>query len=58
MSAIAETPTDGNYEVIQVLMLLTPSFNALHFTGPLEVLTSALHNINDPSRCLWCPQAS
>ena len=53
MSAIAETPTEGNYEVIQVLFLLNPDFNSLHFVGPLEVLTSALHNTNDPS--MYCP---
>lgn len=46
MSAIA----GGSEEVIQVLFVLQPEFNALHFTGPLEVLTTALHNISNPSK--------
>ena len=50
MSAIAEETTEGTSEVIQVLIALHPKFNALHFTGPLEVLSTALHNIGDPGK--------
>ena len=49
MSAIAETPTDDSVEVIQVLFALHPSFGAQELCGPLEVLTNALHRLNDPS---------
>ena len=46
MSAIAENG-DGKPEVIQVLFALYPKFGALDFTGPLEVLNYARHNISD-----------
>lgn len=47
MSAITET-TDGPIEVIQVLFALHPSFGAQELCGPLEILSKALHKINDP----------
>ncbi|KAL8888333.1 MAG: hypothetical protein Q9192_006190 [Flavoplaca navasiana] len=47
MSAITDT-TDGPIEVIQVLFALHPGFGAQELCGPLEVLSKALHKINDP----------
>lgn len=47
MSAIQEN-TDGPIDVIQVLFVLHPSFGAQELCGPLEVLSSARHKINDP----------
>ncbi|MCJ1269312.1 hypothetical protein MMC22_009203 [Lobaria immixta] len=47
MSAIEES-ADGPIEVIQVLFALHPSFGAQELCGPIEVLTNALHKINDP----------
>jgi transcriptional regulator GlxA family with amidase domain len=41
-SAVADEPID-------VLFALHPKFNLLDFAGPLEVLTSALHDAQDPS---------
>ncbi|KAK4165867.1 class I glutamine amidotransferase-like protein [Cladorrhinum sp. PSN259] len=41
-SAVADEPID-------VLFALHPNFNLLDFAGPLEVLTSALHDKNDPT---------
>ena len=46
MSADEES-TDGPIEVIQVLFALHPSFGAQELCGPIEVLTNALHKIND-----------
>lgn len=40
-SAVADEPID-------VLFALHPSFNLLDFAGPLEVLTTALHDASDP----------
>ncbi|KAK5660246.1 hypothetical protein OQA88_12784 [Cercophora sp. LCS_1] len=40
-SAVADEPID-------VLFALHPKFNLLDFAGPLEVLTHALHDANDP----------
>lgn len=37
-------------EPIDVLFALHPKFNLLDFAGPLEVLTTALHDASDPSR--------
>lgn len=53
MSAIEEN-ADGPIEVIQVLFALHPSFGAQELCGPIEVLTNALHKINDPgnTNCL------
>ena len=48
MSAVTDT-TDGPIEVIQVLFALHPGFGAQELCGPLEVLSKALHKINDPS---------
>ena len=48
MSAITDT-TDGPIEVIQVLFALHPGFGAQELCGPLEVLSKALHKLNDPS---------
>jgi len=39
-SAVADEPVD-------VLFALHPKFNLLDFAGPLEVLTTALHDAND-----------
>lgn len=47
MSAVEEN-TDGPIEVIQVLFALHPSFGAQELCGPIEVLTNALHKLNDP----------
>ncbi|KAK1759434.1 protein DJ-1 [Echria macrotheca] len=41
-SAVADEP-------IEVLIALQPKFNLLDFAGPLEVLTTAQHDANDPS---------
>ncbi|KAK3323478.1 class I glutamine amidotransferase-like protein [Cercophora scortea] len=41
-SAVSDEPID-------VLFALHPKFNLMDFAGPLEVLTSALHDFNDPS---------
>ncbi|KAK3400168.1 class I glutamine amidotransferase-like protein [Sordaria brevicollis] len=41
-SAVADEPID-------VLFALHPKFNLMDFAGPLEVLTTALHEANDPS---------
>ncbi|KAK3902116.1 putative amidotransferase-domain-containing protein [Staphylotrichum tortipilum] len=41
-SAVADEPID-------VLFALHPKFNLLDFAGPLEVLTSALHDAQDPT---------
>lgn len=41
-SAVADEPID-------VLIALQSKFNLLDFAGPLEVLTTALHDANDPS---------
>ena len=51
MSAIEEN-VDGPVEVIQVLFALHPSFGAQELCGPLEVLSNALHKLNDPSEFL------
>lgn len=45
MSAI----TDDATPTIQVLFALHPGFDTLDFTAPLEVLSSARHNIKDPA---------
>ena len=47
MSAIDDS-ADGPTPVIQVLLALHPGFDTLDFTGPLEVLSHALHNPKDP----------
>ncbi|MCJ1470692.1 hypothetical protein MMC07_009339 [Pseudocyphellaria aurata] len=47
MSAIEEN-VDGPTEVIEVLFALHPSFGAQELCGPIEVLTTARHNIKDP----------
>ena len=36
--------------VIRVLMALHPGMDTLDFTGPLEILSHAQHNINDASK--------
>lgn len=41
-SAVADEP-------IEVLFALHPKFNLLDFAGPLEVLTTAQHDAQDPS---------
>jgi transcriptional regulator GlxA family with amidase domain len=41
-SAVADEPID-------VLFALHPKFNLMDFAGPLEVLTSALHDAEDPT---------
>lgn len=41
-SAVSDEPVD-------VLFALQPGFNLLDLAGPLEVLTSALHDANDPT---------
>lgn len=40
-SAVADEP-------IEVLFALHPNFDLMDFAGPLEVLTSALHEAQDP----------
>lgn len=53
MSAVEES-ADGAIQVIQVLFALHPSFGAQELCGPLEVLSSALHKINNPRKtCLF-----
>ena len=47
MSAVEEN-ADGPIEVIQVLFALHPAFGAQELCGPIEVLTNALHKLNDP----------
>jgi transcriptional regulator GlxA family with amidase domain len=42
-SAVADEPID-------VLFALHPKFNLMDFAGPLEVLTTALHDAKDPSK--------
>ena len=46
MSAIADS-SDGPVPPVQVLFALFPGMDTLDFTGPLEVFTSARHNITD-----------
>jgi hypothetical protein len=46
MSAIADTKDKG--EPIKVLFVLHEGFDTLDFTGPLEILSQARHNIKDP----------
>jgi hypothetical protein len=46
MSAI--TDSGDAHEAINVLFLLFPGMDAMDFVGPLQVLTSAHHNVNDP----------
>jgi transcriptional regulator GlxA family with amidase domain len=41
-SAVADEPID-------VLFALQSGFNLMDFAGPLEVLTTALHDAQDPS---------
>ena len=50
MSAIAES--SDAHEPIKVLFTLHEKMDAMDFVGPLEVLTHAQHNINDPSMTL------
>jgi len=51
-SAVSDEPID-------VLFALHPKFNLLDFAGPLEVLTTALHDANDPSsRAFECTIAA
>jgi len=45
MSAIQDTEAN---EPIQVLITMHENMNLLDFAGPLEVLTYAQHNVNDP----------
>ena len=42
-SAVADEPID-------VLFALQPKFNLMDLAGPLEVLTTALHDANDPCK--------
>lgn len=42
-SAVADEPID-------VLFALHPKFDLVDFAGPLEVLTTALHDPNDDSK--------
>lgn len=44
-SAVADEP-------IEVLFALHHKFNLMDFAGPLEVLTTALHDAQDPSKSL------
>lgn len=44
-SAVSDEPVD-------VLFALHPKFNLMDMAGPLEVLTTALHDKNDPSKSL------
>ena len=46
-SAVADEPID-------VLFALHPKFNLMDFAGPLEVLTTALHEANDPCKSAMC----
>lgn len=46
MSAITES--SDAHEVINVLFTLHPGMDALDFVGPLEVLSYAQHNPNNP----------
>jgi hypothetical protein len=46
MSAI--TDSGDQVEQIHVLFALYPGMDALDFCGPLEVLSGAVHNVNDP----------
>lgn len=54
MSAINELG-DKN-EPINVLFTLCEGFDTLDFTGPMELLKSARHNMKDP--CTLFPQSS
>lgn len=51
MSAIREEGADA--EPIRVLFTLHHNMNALDFVGPLEVMSSALHNVNDEGESLF-----
>ena len=48
MSAV-DGPSEGPVEVIQVLFVLYPQFGLQELAGPLEVLSTALQKISDPS---------
>lgn len=48
MSAIREEGAEA--EPIRVLFTLHHNMNALDFVGPLEVLSSALHDVNDEGK--------
>lgn len=37
--------------VVEILFALHDKFNFMDFAGPLEVVTTALHNIKDACRC-------
>jgi hypothetical protein len=50
MSAIAEDGDGTMPEPVKVLFTLHPGLDALDFIGPLEVLSHARHDINDPGR--------
>ena len=51
MSAIEES-SDASIDVIQVLIVLHPSYGAQELCGPLEVLSNAHHKLKDPGKSL------
>lgn len=50
MSAIAEDGDGTMPEPVKVLFTLHEGLDALDFIGPLEVLSHARHDINDPGK--------
>lgn len=48
---MANKASDTSNEPIEVLFALQDTFNITDFAGPLEVLSTALHDKNDESMC-------
>lgn len=46
----SKTSAVADNEPVDVLFALHDKFDFLDFAGPLEVLTTALHDINDPCK--------
>lgn len=57
----SKTSAVADNEPVDVLFALHDKFDFLDFAGPLEVLTTALHDINDPCKHpappLICPSS-
>lgn len=54
----SKTSAVADNEPVDVLFALHDKFDFLDFAGPLEVLTTALHDINDPCKHSAPPQIS
>lgn len=54
----SKTSAVADNEPVDVLFALHDKFDFLDFAGPLEVLTTALHDINDPCKHSTPPRIS